>query len=74
MLLAKENVAWSGLSVIPINCFINTSEPQNKHNKQTNKQHSQSHARFLSYHALSLWAFFTVQTLLERDLHFVDEV
>ena len=70
MLLAKENVAWSGLSVIPINCFINTREPQNKHNKQ----HSQSHARFLSYHALSLWVFFTVQTLLERDLHFVDEV
>ena len=38
MLLAKENVAWSGLSVIPINCFINTSVPQNKHtNKQTTK-------------------------------------
>ena len=36
MLLAKENVAWSGLSVIPINYFINTSELQNKHNKQTN--------------------------------------
>ena len=57
--------------LIPINCFINSSEPQNKH---TNKQHSQSHARFLSYHALSLWVFFTVHTLLERDLHFVDDV
>ena len=47
--------------------------PWGRRSSATNKQHAQSHARFFSYHALSLWVFFTVHTLLEHDLHFVDE-